>query len=159
MMLLEEDKRGQQLNLLYSNDKFSIPSNLYIIGMMNSADRSLALIDYALRRRFSFFEVKPAFQNTTFQSYISTYDDPKLLAQVIQTIERLNGQIIDELGSGFQIGHSYFIGDPFKQSTLHRLEEVLEFDIIPQLQEYWFDDEEKALNWAHVLRGHLYGEK
>ncbi len=61
-MLIENDKRGKSLQLLYSDEQFSIPENLYIIGMMNTADRSLALLDYALRRRFAFFDIKPGFQ-------------------------------------------------------------------------------------------------
>lgn len=159
MLLIESDKRGEQINLLYSNEKFSVPPNLYILGMMNSADRSLALLDYALRRRFSFYEVKPAFQNETFKTYIDSYSHPDLLLPVIRKIEKLNLQITDELGTGFQIGHSYFIGDAFKHNTLNRVEEVIEYEIIPQLHEYWFDDEEKALSWAHELRGCYHGEK
>lgn len=58
-MLIESDKRGVELQLLYSDEKFSVPSNVYIIGIMNTADRSLAMLDYALRRRFAFFEMKP----------------------------------------------------------------------------------------------------
>ncbi|MDD4803536.1 MAG: AAA family ATPase, partial [Syntrophomonas sp.] len=63
LMLVEKDKRGEKLRLLYSNELFSVPPNIYIIGMMNTADRSLAMIDYALRRRFAFFELEPAFDS------------------------------------------------------------------------------------------------
>ncbi|ENH95945.1 ATPase [Gracilibacillus halophilus YIM-C55.5] len=159
MMLIEADKRGEQINLLYSNDYFSVPSNLYIIGMMNTADRSLALLDYALRRRFSFFDIKPAFQNETFMSYISELDNPEVLHHIIDQIKRLNNQIVEELGTGFQIGHSYFVGDAYKVNTEERIEEVIEYDIIPQLFEYWFDDEQKAIYWAERLRGYYDGEK
>ncbi|WP_175618877.1 AAA family ATPase [Virgibacillus halodenitrificans] len=159
MMLIEADKRDVQINLLYSNDKFSVPPNLYIIGMMNTADRSLALLDYALRRRFSFFEIKPAFQNETFQSYVNELDNPEALNRVIDEIKSLNNQIIEELGAGFQIGHSYFIGDAYKVDILNRVKEVIEFEIIPQLFEYWFDDEQKANDWAERLRGCYDGEK
>ena len=69
-MLLEADKREYELQLLYSNEKFSIPKNLYLIGMMNTADRSLALLDYALRRRFAFIELKPAFDSDGFRTYL-----------------------------------------------------------------------------------------
>ncbi|MDX8045373.1 AAA family ATPase [Gracilibacillus sp. S3-1-1] len=159
MMLIEADKRDEQVNLLYSNDKFSVPSNLYIIGMMNTADRSLALLDYALRRRFSFFEIKPAFQNETFTSYVNGLNNPEALHRVIDEMKRLNNQIVEELGTGFQIGHSYFVGDAYKVDTANRVEEVIEYEIIPQLYEYWFDDEQKANDWAERLRGCYDGEK
>ena len=159
MMLIEADKRGMQINLLYSNNKFSAPSNLYIIGMMNTADRSLALLDYALRRRFSFFEIKPAYQNDTFKSYVNELDNPAVLNCVIDEIKSLNNQITEELGTGFQIGHSYFVGSAYKVDTANRVEEVIEYEIIPQLFEYWFDDEQKANDWAQRLRGCYDGEK
>ncbi len=60
-MLIETDKRGIELKLLYADEKFSVPKNVYIIGMMNTADRSLAMMDYALRRRFAFFDMDPGF--------------------------------------------------------------------------------------------------
>lgn len=159
MMLIETDKRDVQINLLYSNDKFSVPPNLYIIGMMNTADRSLALLDYALRRRFSFFEIKPAFQNDTFSSYVNELENPEALHRVVDEIKSLNNQITEELGTGFQIGHSYFVGDAYKVATANRLEEVIEYEIIPQLFEYWFDNEQKANDWAERLRGCYDGEK
>lgn len=159
MMLIEVDKRGEQINLLYSNDKFSVPSNLYIIGMMNTADRSLALLDYALRRRFSFFEVKPAFENKIFNLYVNKSKNPKVLNRAIEEIKSLNNQIIEELGTGFQIGHSYFLGDAYKVDTINRLEEVIEYEITPQLFEYWFDDEQKANYWAERLRDCYDGKK
>ncbi|MDN3450042.1 AAA family ATPase [Planococcus sp. APC 3906] len=159
MMLIETDKRDVQINLLYSNDKFSVPPNLYIIGMMNTADRSLALLDYALRRRFSFFEIKPAFQNDTFSSYVNELENPEVLNRVVDEIRSLNNQIIEDLGTGFQIGHSYFVGDAYKVDTANRLEEVIEYEIIPQLFEYWFDNEQKANDWAERLRGCYNGEK
>jgi len=159
MMLIEADKRGEQINLLYSNEKFSVPSNLYIIGMMNTADRSLALLDYALRRRFSFFEIKPAFQNETFKLYVNELNNPDVLKRIIDEIKTLNNQIVEELGTGFQIGHSYFVGDAYKVDATNRVEEVIEYEIIPQLFEYWFDDEQKVNHWAERLRGCYDGEK
>jgi len=159
MMLIEEDKRGEQINLLYSNERFSVPPNLYIVGMMNTADRSLALLDYALRRRFSFFEIKPAFYNETFNSYINKLNNPAALNRIIDEIKSLNQQIVEELGTGFQIGHSYFVGDAYKVDTENRVKEVIEYEIIPQLFEYWFDDDQKANDWAERLRGCYDGEK
>ncbi|SFS82862.1 AAA family ATPase [Paenibacillus sp. 453mf] len=159
MMLIETEKRGEQINLLYSNDKFSVPSNLYIIGMMNTADRSLALLDYALRRRFSFVEIKPAFENDTFKSYVDKLNNPEVLIRVIDEIKILNNRIVEELGTGFQIGHSYFVGSAYKVDSINRVKEVVEYEIIPQLFEYWFDDEQKAEDWAERLRGCYDGEK
>ena len=69
LMLIENNHRGEQIKLAYANENFSVPENLYIIGMMNTADRSLAIIDYALRRRFSFFEMQPAFDSDQFKNY------------------------------------------------------------------------------------------
>jgi len=152
MMLIETDKRGKQINLLYSNEKFSVPENLYIIGMMNTADRSLALLDYALRRRFAFIEIEPAFENSTFKEYTEKIANAKTLLQAIEEIKRLNKSIKEELGTGFRIGHSYFIGDAFNVNATERVKEVVEYEIIPQLYEYWFDDEQKATDWANRLR-------
>ena len=158
MMLIETDKRGKSVNLLYSNEKFSVPSNLYIIGMMNTADRSLALLDYALRRRFSFYDIAPAFENSTFLDYINSIGSPVKIQKTIDTIKSLNKTITEELGKGFQIGHSYFVSDTFTVDAESRLIEVIEYEIIPQLYEYWFDDEEKAEVWANKLRATYYGE-
>jgi len=152
MMLIETDKRGKQVNLLYSNEKFSVPKNLFIIGMMNTAHGSLALLDYALRRRFAFIDVEPAFENLTFKKYIKKIDHPEALLRVIEEIKRLNESIKEELGTGFRIGHSYFIGDAFNMNATERVREVVEYEIIPQLYEYWFDNEEKAADWASRLR-------
>lgn len=152
MMLIEADKRGKSINLLYSNENFLVPKNLYIIGMMNTADRSLALLDYALRRRFSFFEVSPAFDNSTFRKYLERIGNPAKVVSVINEIKSLNSIVSEELGTGFQIGHSYLVDDAFEVDAASRIEEVVEFEIIPQLYEYWFDEEEKAKEWAIRLR-------
>ncbi|MBB5887148.1 AAA family ATPase [Lactovum miscens] len=156
MMLIETEKRGKSINLLYSNEKFLVPSNLYLIGMMNTADRSLALLDYALRRRFSFFEISPAFDNSTFKDYLNNIGNPAKVLTVIDEVKKLNKVISEELGTGFQIGHSYFVGEAFKKDANNRTEEVVEYEIIPQLYEYWFDDETKADEWAARLRGAYY---
>lgn len=152
MMLIEADKRGQSLDLLYSGQAFSVPKNLYIIGMMNTADRSLALLDYALRRRFSFVEVDPAFENPTFLAYLQKIGLPKKMLQVLQVVGELNQQLVAELGSGFQIGHSYFVDQAYETTPNERVKEVVIYEIIPQLYEYWFDDPAKAQAWAQRLR-------
>lgn len=69
LMLIEKDYRDTEIKLAYNGEMFCVPSNLYIIGMMNTADRSLAMIDYALRRRFSFYEMTPGFDTEGFKKY------------------------------------------------------------------------------------------
>ena len=150
-MLIESDKRGVELQLLYADEQFSIPSNIYIIGMMNTADRSLAMLDYALRRRFAFFEMPPAFSSAGFQSYKARINNIKF-DRLVDTVERLNREITedDSLGEGFRIGHSYLctninISDEWLRS-------VVEFELVPLLKEYWFDEPAKVKDWSHVLR-------
>ncbi|QGM81455.1 AAA family ATPase [Otariodibacter oris] len=152
MMLIETDKRGKSINLLYSDEKFSVPDNLYLIGMMNTADRSLALLDYALRRRFAFFDINPAFENSTFQDYLESIENSSTLLKVISIIHELNIEITNSLGKGFQIGHSYFVDQALKENAVQRTKEIVNFEIIPQLEEYWFDNQEKADEWANRLK-------
>ena len=91
-MLIENDKRGNALQLLYSDEKFAVPKNVYIIGMMNTADRSLAMLDYALRRRFAFFDIKPGFETPGFREYRMALDNEKF-NKLINCVENLNGVI------------------------------------------------------------------
>lgn len=91
-MLIENDKRGIELQLLYSDEKFAVPENVYIIGMMNTADRSLAMLDYALRRRFAFFELKPGFETDGFRAYRMSLDNEKF-DRLINCVENLNSVI------------------------------------------------------------------
>lgn len=155
MMLIEADKRDKSINLLYSNRSFSVPSNLYIIGTMNTADRSLAMIDYALRRRFAFYELKPAFELESFNKYIQTYENTELLQNFVEEIKYLNTSIHSSLGSGFEIGHSYFTDAAIQENTKERLGEILEYEIKPQLEEYWFDDLQRVNLAYEKLRGIL----
>lgn len=151
-MLIENDKRGIELQLLYADEKFSIPKNVYIIGMMNTADRSLAMIDYALRRRFVFFEFQPAFESTGFTAYKKSKDNTKFDSLLV-AIQQLNQEIEkdDTLGKGFKIGHSYFCTD--KEITDELLEAVVIYEIIPLLSEYWFDEPSKVRDWEKILLG------
>ena len=153
-MLIEKDKRNQSLQLLYSRDKFNVPENVYIIGMMNTADRSLAMIDYALRRRFSFFELKPGFETEGFTKYRMELDNDKF-DKLIKCTEELNREIsYDEtLGEGFCIGHSYFCDMNSEELTDQRLIEIVEFELIPLLKEYWFDEPKNVERWSEKLRG------
>jgi 5-methylcytosine-specific restriction protein B len=112
------------------------------------------MIDYALRRRFSFYDIRPAFYNDTFIEYQRTLDS-EALDELIEIVKRLNQDIANDisLGDGFCIGHSYFCGQ--KECTDEWLFEIVEYDLIPMINEYWFDDKAKALTWASRLRGVL----
>jgi len=150
-MLIENDKRGVSLQLLYSDEKFSVPENVYIIGMMNTADRSLAMLDYALRRRFAFFEFSPAFETDGFRQYRQEKNNKKF-DSLIATIEKLNTAIENDetLGRGFRIGHSYFCTD--KTIDDMWLNAVITYEIVPLLNEYWFDEPSKVRDWEYTLR-------
>lgn len=155
LMLIESDKRGEEnaLRLLYKDEQFSVPKNIYIIGMMNTADRSIAMIDYALRRRFAFFDMEPAFDNFKRQTAIR---NPKFDA-LITTVESLNKTIGEDvsLGKGFRIGHSYFCTNDVVDDAW--LSSVIEYELIPLLNEYWFDEPSKVENWTVKLRSVLNG--
>ena len=152
LMLIENDYRGTKLTLAYNGLPFSVPKNLYIIGMMNTADRSLAMIDYALRRRFSFFEMTPGFDSEGFKNYQNGLNND-MFNDLIQKIKELNREIsLDKsLGKGFCIGHSYFCGR--ESCTEDWLRSVVNYDIIPMLSEYWFDDAAKLQRWENILKG------
>lgn len=150
-MLIENDKRGMEIELLYADEKFCVPDNVYIIGMMNTADRSLAILDYALRRRFAFFDMKPAFETIQFKQYQENLKNPQFEA-LIDAIEALNVDIREDdmLGEGFVIGHSYFSN--IVNVTESELSNIIEFEIIPLLKEYWFDEPSKVDIWKVRLR-------
>ena len=139
LMLIENEYRGEAVKLAYSEEMFDVPANLYIIGMMNTADRSLAMIDYALRRRFSFIDMLPGFNSDGFKEYKTTLNN-ELFNRAIDVVTMLNDVIAkdDSLGEGFCIGHSYFCNQ--KSFSEDWLRNVIEYDIIPMLREYWFDN-------------------
>lgn len=152
LMLVEGDKRGDAhaIKLAYRDELFSVPKNVYIIGMMNTADRSLALMDYALRRRFSFFEIEPAFKNAKFKEHLKTYiTENSVVDIVINRLSDLNTKISDAensgLGKGFCIGHSYFCVPPVKGQTAKEwYKAIIKYEIAPLLEEYWWDDKNKV---------------
>ena len=152
-MLIESDKRGVELQLLYSDEKFSIPSNVYIIGMMNTADRGLAMLDYALRRRFAFYDMKPGFETDGFREYRSSLANDSF-DKLISCVENLNQKIAadESLGEGFCIGHSYFCDLKPDEVTKQKLSRIVEFKLIPLLREYWFDEPVNVKNWSDNLR-------
>ncbi len=151
MMLIEPDKRKEKfaLKLTYAEDeldRFFIPENLYIIGTMNTADRSLAIVDYALRRRFAFITLRPIF-NEVFQSFVKARGlSDSLTAHIIQSVKRINVEIEKDinLGSGFTIGHSYFCTYPGQIDEKSWFNEVIRFEIKPLIEEIWFDDPDKV---------------
>lgn len=152
LMLIEKDYRGTKATLAYNGLKFSVPENVHIIGMMNTADRSLAMIDYALRRRFSFFDMEPGFDSEGFIQYQKGLNN-ELFDDLVLKVQELNKEIAMDksLGKGFSIGHSYFCG----QKTCNEvwLQAIVDYDILPMLREYWFDDDAKLLKWENILHG------
>ncbi len=136
LMLIEADHRSETISLAVESRSFKVPKNLFIIGMMNTADRGLALIDYALRRRFAFYEMKPAFENANFQNKLA--GNERLIALSKAVIE-LNHHIAEDptLGRGFCIGHSYFCGEEITDADADL---ILQYELIPLLEEYWFDE-------------------
>ena len=118
--------------------------------MMNTADRSLAMLDYALRRRFSFFDMKPGFDTDGFKKYKESLKNEKFNA-LIDCIKELNEEIRkdDSLGEGFCIGHSYFcIKGSIGEKTLSN---IVKYELIPLVKEYWFDNKSKVDTWSERL--------
>jgi len=148
MMLIENDKRGKdhQINLTYSTEtKFFVPENLYIIGTMNTADRSLALVDYALRRRFSFIEMEPVFDDR-FRNHLNQLKvSLTTIDWIIKGINDIN-EIIEKdsnLGRDYRIGHSYFCNINEGNAEDH-FRNIINYEIKPLLEEYWFDNKNKV---------------
>ena len=152
LMLIEKGYRETEVKLSCGGMPFRVPSKLYIIGMMNTADRSLAMIDYALRRRFSFFKMEPGFHSKGFTNYQQKLNNETFDALISCVID-LNRAIKadDALSEGFCIGHSYFCGQ--ETCTEEWMKEVVYYDILPMLEEYWFDDKEKVQEWESRLSG------
>jgi 5-methylcytosine-specific restriction enzyme B len=154
LMLIEADKRGPDyaVPLVYRNEdepRFFIPSNVFLIGLMNVADRSLAMVDYALRRRFAFITLRPQFESNLFQEWLLARSLPKEIVDLITSrMSTLNRGIKGDplLGENFQIGHSYFCpkGDNFAELDHTWYAGIIETEIAPLLKEYWFDNAQKA---------------
>ena len=153
LMMIEADYRGTTTTLSYNGLSFMVPKNLYIIGMMNTADRSLALIDYALRRRFGFYEIGPRFTSDGFTKYRISLGNRRLDSLIDKVIE-LNREIESDpsLGRGFCIGHSYFCGRTPENCTIEWLNSVIDYDIVPTLREYWFDEPARTVKWERALK-------
>ena len=160
MMLIEADKRGEQwgIPLAYDDtgEKFFVPDNLYLLGLMNTADRSLAVVDYALRRRFGFFNLTPQFESKKFRDYVlDTGVSERLLKEIVARIVSLNEEISRDqsnLGLGYCIGHSYFC--TYEDSSLSENDwytQIIKTEVLPLLEEYWFDAPSKVEEWRKSL--------
>ena len=146
-MLIERDKRDEFVTMGYSKQKFTVPSNLHLIGTMNTADRSLAQLEVALRRRFAFVTLEPAFNEKWRQHMIKENVSVEMVSKIQQTVEKLNEDIINDyqLGSGYAIGHSFFSAKPDDISESYWYDGIMSFEILPLLEEYYFDRPEKVV--------------
>ncbi|MFO0428606.1 MAG: AAA family ATPase [Planctomyces sp.] len=161
MMLIESDKRHPQfaIPLSYSttsDDTFFVPPNVYLIGTMNSADRSLSLVDFALRRRFAFIELEPGFDSQRFASVLRGKGVSDVVIDQIRTrMTRLNTLISEDssnLGRGYCIGHSFFVPEAADLSG-DWLRGIIEYEIVPLVEEYWVDDDKQRNHALNILRG------
>ena len=146
--LIDKDHRCETIELANFNVPLRVPKNVYIIGLMNTADRSIAMLDIALRRRFKFFTLEPAFGTKQFNEYQKKLNS-KLFDEVISAIVKLNDFIADDLGKGFCIGHSYFCNQKVIDEAW--LGNVVKHEIIPMLREYWFDEDGKFVEQSDKL--------
>lgn len=154
LMLIEANYRDEEIILSYNEKNFAVPKNLYIIGMMNTADKSLAVVDYALRRRFSFFKIKPAFENSSFKEYQKSLEND-YFNKLVNLLIKLNHEISDDisLGEDFCIGHSYLCNLNKNTCTKDLLKEIAYYEILPILREYYFDDLDKVSYWQDEFEG------
>lgn len=154
LMLLEADKRSEDwaIALAYAGPeapKFYVPENVYLLGLMNTADRSLAVVDYALRRRFAFAHLRPEYESVQFAEHMNEKGLSAVLAQkIVARMTALNDEIAKDkanLGPGYCIGHSFFC-DPPEEAALHEdwYKQVVTTEIGPLLDEYYFDDLDRA---------------
>ena len=148
LMLIEADKRSDDyaVTLPYSDTRFHVPDNVYVLGMMNTADRSLAMVDYALRRRFAFQTLEPAFVSEhgrqAFEEHLADKGaEPSLASRICDRMAELNEKISrdKELGPGFRIGHSYFVPGDGDVPSEDWYRHIVDTQIAPLLREYWFD--------------------
>lgn len=154
LMLIDADKRATEyaVQLVYQRQdetRFYIPGNVHLIGLMNLADRSLAMVDYALRRRFAFMTLRPQFVSTKFKEWLTMRNmDNHLVERIVNRMTTLNDEIVADnlLGENYQIGHSYFCpkGDDFAELGEDWFRGVVETEIAPLLDEYWFDNRQRA---------------
>lgn len=144
MMLIETDKRGETLTLAYSEEPFTVPPNLYLIGTMNTADRSLSLVDYALRRRFAFLTLDPGFGEKAFAAHLAGHGlTAAHVSHIRSMMETLNAEIEKDdtnLGKGYRIGHSFFTPVAPVADFRKWYNSIVRYEIMPLIEEYWIDD-------------------
>ncbi|MCY3540424.1 MAG: AAA family ATPase [Gammaproteobacteria bacterium] len=160
LTLLERDKRDESEALLlsYSNKRTYVPNNVFVIGTMNTADRSLAIMDFALRRRFAFETLRPCFNELWLQWCLKQWDDEDEWSRIKGRIEQLNDTIEKDplLGSQFAIGHSFVTPSSefsSEEAVVDWFTRVVSREILPLVSEYWFDDTEKQEQAKKVLLG------
>ena len=157
MMLIEFDKRSPRyaLKLTYSEEDsscFYVPENVYIIGCMNTADRSIAIVDYALRRRFAFCDIKPEF-GETFKNYLGTVLSKGFVDELCKKVNHVNNIIrsSSSLGKGLEIGHSYFCQLSSVDDEQEWWKSICKYELFPYLREICFDNEELCGELCHIL--------
>ena len=157
MMLIEYDKRSPRyaLKLTYSEEnspRFYVPENVYIIGCMNTADRSIAIVDYALRRRFAFCDVEPEF-GETFKNYLGTALSKDFVDEICKKVNRVNDIIrtSSSLGKGLEIGHSYFCQLGSVDDEQEWWKSICKYELFPYLREICFDNEELCGELYNIL--------
>lgn len=146
--LIERDHRNEAITMKYNSEKFQVPDNIYIIGTMNTADRGLVMLDYALRRRFAFITLPPQYKSNGFRQLMQMSENVKF-NKIARKICDLNDAISkdDMLGPGFMIGHSYFcLGRKISDADL---EHIITYEVMPLLDEYWYDSPEKVEHWRN----------
>jgi MoxR-like ATPase len=130
--------RNETISLTYSpNEKFYIPPNLYIIGTMNSADRSIAFVDYALRRRFYFVDFYPDSNNRILYNWLEDNNHMKEISSkaIVDMLNQINQKITTRLGKEYQIGYSYFMT---KDLSRNKLRMIMKYAIVPLIEQYYF---------------------
>jgi hypothetical protein len=162
MLLIESDKRDPKWAMALASGKapFHVPSNVYIMGLMNTADRSLAVVDYALRRRFAFVDLMPRLSSAKFSKVLSEIGiEDQVTKALLGRIGALNEEIVSDttnLGPGFAIGHSFFcspLSEGEESEQWYR--RIMRTEVSPLLREYWFDDLAKAEVWVQHLMAPL----
>lgn len=136
------ENRRTTIRLLH-RERFSLPDNLYVIGTMNTADRSIRSIDTALRRRFDIFECSP--NGAILKAY---YEDPSRsndVAELLEGLELLNSQLAERLDRHHAIGHTFFMQEHF---TLNELERTWDRQVKPLIEEYFFDQPDIAKSFS-----------
>lgn len=160
MKLIEADKRYDFVSkdyeyviLPYSREEFKIPNNIYIIGTMNTADRSLTMVDYALRRRFAFYHVDPKFNTKSFFDWLMEKNGIKErdINEIITRMNRVNASIDTDLNNGFEIGHSYFVDTLDKDNFKNSYDNIIEYEIKPLIEEYFIDEKSKIEEYNSML--------